>query len=210
MHNDPARSTPWDRARTRLAVASRVLLLTMIMAGLGLGCATGGGAGGSPGSGRGSDAQTMQVLVFFNNDALASDPTDCSAVFPRERTVPRTAAVASAALQMLFAGPTTVERVGGYDSFFSSATADLLRRVQVRDGTAYVDLHDQRDRLAGASSSCGGAALHSQIEHTLRQFPSIDRVRLAIDGDPHRFYDWIGLGCGPHDARCDPRPFALP
>ena len=151
---------------------------------------------------------TTHLLVYFSNARLAADPADCTAAFALDRHVPRTGAVATAALQQLFAGPTPAEQAMGYRSPFGAATAGLLKSVRVSDGTAYVDLHDLRSALAGATSSCGAAEFQSQVQRTLRQFPSIKRVLFAIEGQPRTFHEWMNEDCGPANGHCDPRPFA--
>jgi spore germination protein GerM len=159
------------------------------------------------GCGAGTGGPTTSFDVYFHNDALAADASDCTAVFPVHRVVPQTQAVASEALRSLFGGPNTEERGAGYRSFFSSDTAGLLKRLRIGHGTAYVDLEDPRDLLAGATSSCGAAELQSEIATTLRQFPSVERVIFAIEGDPRAFYAWMGEPCGPANDDCDPQPF---
>lgn len=128
-----------------------------------------------------------------------------------ERVVPATQAVATAALQQLFAGSTGVERARGLESGFDQSTADLLRAVRVRDGVAYVDLRDLLfTELSNASTSCGNVAFTAQIEQTLRQFPTVSEVRFAVEGDPAAYYEWAQIGC-PNPSRtgdrCDPGPF---
>lgn len=152
-------------------------------------------------------AQATTLRVYFNHAQRAGTEADCAIVFERRREVPPTAAVATAALQQLFAGPTEAERATGYRSPFSAATAGLLRRVHIEDGTAYVDLNDPREALAGATSSCGAAEFNTAIERTLRQFSTVRRVILAIDGDPRRFYEWMGQACDLTNDRCDAGPF---
>jgi hypothetical protein len=105
------------------------------------------------------------------------------------------------------AGQAEAERGAGYRSPFSAATAGWLRRVHIEHGTAYVDLHDLRAQLGGATSSCGAAELLTQIERTLRQFQTVRRVILAIDGEPRRFYEWLGQDCDLSNDRCDAAPF---
>jgi spore germination protein GerM len=152
-------------------------------------------------------AATSALRVYFNNAQLAATEQDCAIVFERSRQVPRTEGVATAALRQLFAGPSEAERAAGYRSPFSAATAGWLRRVHIEHGTAYVDLHDLRAQLGGATSSCGAAELLTQIERTLRQFPTVRRVILAIDGEPRRFYEWLGQDCDLTNDRCDVAPF---
>jgi spore germination protein GerM len=153
-----------------------------------------------------ADATTLRV--YFNNAQRAGSADDCATVFERQRQVPRTEAVATAALQQLFAGPTDAERAAGDRSPFSAATAGLLKRVRIEHGTAFVDLHDMRAQLPGVSSSCGAAEFGMQIERTLRQFPTVRRVILAIDGDPRRFAEWMGQDCDLRNDHCDPTPFS--
>lgn len=150
---------------------------------------------------------TTRFVVFFHNDKLSTNPTDCTVVFPVERTVPRTKAVAAAALNSLFSGPTAEEQGAGYRSFFSGATTGLLKGVRVKSDTAYVDLYDLRSTLSGATSSCGAAELQSQIVRTLRQFPSIQRVRFAIEGNPQTFHEWVNEACSRANDYCNPKPF---
>jgi len=152
-------------------------------------------------------AKETHFLVYFSHDVPDGDPYDCTAVFPVERSVPKTRAIATAALQELFRGPTQREREAGYRSFFSSETTGLLRRLRVAAGHAYLDLHDMRAALSNATSSCGAAELRSQIERTLLQFPSITRVIYAIEGDPRAFYEWINEPCDETNKGCDPQPF---
>jgi spore germination protein GerM len=154
-----------------------------------------------------AEPPSIRLQVYFNNDRLATDPTDCAAVFPVERKVPKTPGVATAALRELFGGPLPSERAAGYRSFFSAATAGLLESVRVQGNTAYVNLNDLRTELSGATSSCGAAEFHSQVSHTLLQFPTIKRVIYAIDGEPRTFYEWMNESCGSANDNCDALPF---
>jgi spore germination protein GerM len=154
---------------------------------------------------------TSSLRVYFNNAQRAAteahSEADCAIVFERPRQVPKTEGVATAALRQLFAGPTESERAAGYRSPFSAATAGLLRRVHIEHGTAYLDLSDLRAQLAGATSSCGAAEFQMQVERTLRQFPTVRRVILAIDGEPRAFYAWMGQDCDSSNDHCDAAPF---
>ncbi len=152
-------------------------------------------------------AQAASVQVFFSPALVPQTTADCARVQAVRRELSSTPAPATAALRLLFAGPSEEERAAGLRSPFSPATAGLLKRLAIRRGTAYVDLHDLRSELSGASASCGALELRAQIERTLRQFPSVQRVRLAIDGDPRALHDWLGEPCDATNAHCDPRPF---
>lgn len=156
-------------------------------------------------------AAGVTVRLYFPNERLNPDHSDCSAVFPLERQLTQAQRVAPAreTLRQLLAGPTAEERAAGYHSLFSPASADLLKRLRTSGGTAYVDLADFRTRLPGSSSSCGAAEFRAQIERTLLQFSSISRVRYAIDGDPRPFHDWMGEPCGKANGYCSTRPFRV-
>lgn len=145
--------------------------------------------------------------VYFNNDDLAKNTMVCDAVFPVPRSSPSITNVAAAALEALFRGPTPEERSQGYRSFFSVRTARLLKRLKIESGIAYVDLHDRRQELRGATSSCGRAEFFTQIQRTLGQFPTIERIVFAIEGQPRVFYDWMELECDQANDNCAPGPF---
>ena len=85
----------------------------------------------------------------------------------------------------------------GYQSWFSSATADLLVSVAVSDGTARVSFHDPRPIIPNASSSCGSGMLLRSLDATLLQFPGIERTRYSIEGDEAAFYEWLQRGMPP-------------
>jgi spore germination protein GerM len=151
--------------------------------------------------------QAASVQVYFSPALAPQTPADCARVQPVRRELSSTPAVATAALHLLFAGPSDAERAAGLRSPFSPATAGLLKRLVIRRGTAYVDLHDLRSQLGSATSSCGALELRTQIDRTLRQFPTVQRVRLAVDGDPRALHEWLGEPCDATNAHCDPRPF---
>jgi hypothetical protein len=153
------------------------------------------------------DQPISQFSVYFNNDDLAGNTTACDAVFPVPRSSMSTTNGAAAALEALLRGPTPAERSRGYRSFFSVRTAGLLKRLKIKDGVAYVDLHDRRQELTGATSSCGSAEFLTQIQRTLGQFPTIERIIFAIEGQPRTFYDWMELECDQTNDNCNPGPF---
>lgn len=158
---------------------------------------------GDAGAGEG----TTTLKVYFAKQGLGERDAACSQVAAVVRQVPKTPRVARAALQELFRGPTPQEREAGYHSWFSDRTRALLKEVRIADGTAYVDLEDPRQLIPGATSSCGSAEFLSQVEATLKQFPTVDRVILAIEGQPRLFYDWMGMECDATNEYCDASRF---
>lgn len=152
-------------------------------------------------------ADTLRLTLWFSNDRLNPDATDCRAVFPVVRQVPMTKGVAAATLRALFAGPTPQEAAAGYRSVFSPASSGLLKQVHIRNRTAYVDMHDLGQVLSNATSSCGAAEFQAQVSRSLQTFPGITRVVYAFEGNPRSFYAWMNESCGPANDHCDPRPF---
>ena len=161
-----------------------------------------------PGAGRaGADDGTTTLMVYFGKEGLGAGDGACSAVAALPRQIPKTPAVARAALQELFRGPTPEEREAGYRSWFSRSTGAILKDVRIADRTAYVDLHDLRQLIPGATSSCGSAEFFAQVEATLKQFPTVERMVLAIEGQPRLFYDWMEMECDDTNDYCDPSRF---
>ena len=124
-----------------------------------------------------------EVRVFFSRRPESDD--DFTAVFPVGRTAPD-AGVATAALRALIAGPTPAEAAQGY---FSELGAMLVGpsscggpdfTIRIEDGLATV-------RFCRAVSSAGigqDARARSALDATLRQFSTVQRVRLLTqDGD---------------------------
>jgi spore germination protein GerM len=157
-----------------------------------------------PGVGHGhADDATTTLKIYFGKEGLGAGDAACSQVAAVVRQVPGTQGVARAALQELFRGPAPEERAEGYRSWFSEDTRAILKDVRIEGRTAYVDLHDLRQLIPGATSSCGSAEFFAQVEATLEQFPTVDRVVLAIEGQPRLFYDWMEMECDDTNDYCD-------
>jgi spore germination protein GerM len=158
----------------------------------------------------GQSQQTMTIKLYFPNTKL--DKRDCSVkAFPVTRKIPKTAGVAKAALEQLFAGPNESEKSRGFYSDFSEESKPLLISVNVKNRFAYVNLRDPSatgTTLGNFTTSCGGSNFFGQVENTLKQFSSIKKVFFAIEGDPESFYDWIQIGeCPAELKQCDASNF---
>jgi hypothetical protein len=153
------------------------------------------------------EPETMTIKVYFNNINFNPNLEDCSKVYSLNRIIPKTVEVAKAALKELFKGPTEEEKSQGYTSWFSKETQDILKSIKVKNGTAYVDLKDLRQMIPNASTSCGSAEFFAEVETTLQQFPTVDKVIFAIDGKPAPFYEWMQIGCYEENDFCDETPF---
>ena len=122
-----------------------------------------------------------RVQIYFDNPAMelaAQNRGDSSslpvAVFPVLRTVSSKGVEKNAVAQLL-KGPTSHESADGYETNLSNLR---LRRFTVKKGTATVDLRGEF-RLKGTLS---GLRLRTQLEKTLRQFSSVRRIVLTING----------------------------
>lgn len=147
--------------------------------------------------------------VYFHQGS----PDDPRKVVAVPRSVPKTAAIATAALTELLRGPTEVERKNGYWSMFGDGTVDHLKTVRVVDGVAYADFRDFRQVIPNASSGFGGAGLLAELDSTLRQFPAVKSTVYSFDGDVGAFYHWLQLTPPPQgdvrDAIVEARRFLL-
>lgn len=154
-------------------------------------------------------AQQRKIKVYFPNTKF--DKAECSVpVYPTTRTIAKTNAVAKAALEQLFAGPTSEEKAKGFYSDFSEATKSFLISVNVKNRNAYVNLRDLTGTtsIGNFTTSCGGSNFLAQVEKTLKQFPTVRKVFFAIEGDPSLFYDWMQIGECPREIKnCDASNF---
>jgi len=140
---------------------------------------------------------TMTVKVFFGNEKRNPNSDPCSLVFPATRTIPKTQSVARAALEQLFMGPTEKEKADGFHSWFKPESKSILKSVNVKNKTAYVNLKPETFSIlsGNVSTSCGSSQFMSEMETTLLQFPSIKKVFFAIDGKPEDFYEFLQGEC---------------
>jgi len=121
--------------------------------------------------------ETIKVKVFFINNIL--DPeVSCNKVFPVEREIVKTPAIARAALNELLAGPTIDEEKNGFIKVIGSDVK--VQNLTIENGVAKVDFSEQLEE--GAGGSCRGAAIVSQINATLKQFDSVKDVIISING----------------------------
>lgn len=130
---------------------------------------------------------TTEVTVYFHRT---------EELVPVTRTVPATTGVLRASLEQLLAGPTEVERTSGVSSWFSEATTGMLNDVTLdADGTAVVDLGDLRSVIPNASTSTGSTLLLEQLNATVFQFSTVERVGYRLEGSCDAFFEWLQRGC---------------
>ena len=152
--------------------------------------------------------ETTTIKVYFHNERFNPNQIDCTKVFPTIRTIPKTKAVARAALDELFKGVTPEEEKNEFGSFPPENTRDILKGLNVKGGVAYVNFNKSvYEKLGNTTSSCG-SGFYSTIDATLRQFPTITTVVYAIEGSTADFYDWQQVGECPYGKkRCSASNF---
>lgn len=123
-----------------------------------------------------SPSQTIKVKVYFNNDKL--DPEfSCNKVFFIEREIPKTEAVARAAIEELLKGPTEKEKSEG---FFTSINEGVkIQKLSIINAIAKIDFNEQLEYQVGGS--CRVAAIRAQITQTLKQFATVGNVIISIN-----------------------------
>jgi spore germination protein GerM len=145
---------------------------------------------------------TMKIKVFFHHEKLNRDMQDCTKAFPTIRTIPKTKAVARAALDELFKGVTEEEKAKGFWSFDPESTTGIVKSLNVKNGAAYLNFTKRAfETLGNATTSCG-AGFFPMVEGTLTQFPSIKKVYYAVEGNANDFYEWMQVGECPYGRHC--------
>lgn len=100
------------------------------------------------------------------------------------------------ALRQLMRGPTASERDAGIQSWFSDATAGMLRSVTVDSaGRAVVDFEDLRAVIPNASTSAGSAMLLRELNATVFEHAPVRSVEYRIEGSCDIFGEWLQYGC---------------
>jgi hypothetical protein len=116
-----------------------------------------------------------EVKIFFS---LKKSNTDCSKVQDAVRVVPNLPNIATLAIQELLKGPYLAERYSGFSTNINMGTK--LNKLSISKQTAYADFSRELDeKVAG---SCRVTAIRAQIESTLKQFSSIKKVVISVNG----------------------------
>lgn len=122
-------------------------------------------------------SEETSFSVFFSSESFGAGNVECDAVSAVEREVPKTQAVARAALNSLLAGPTQAETNQGLTTNIPNGVE--LNDIRIESGTAYADFSEELNQVGG---SCLVTAIRAQIEETLLQFPTVDDVVISVDG----------------------------
>lgn len=160
-------------------------------------------------SGKQKTQATTTVKVYFGDLKRNPNSDPCSLVFPVNRVVPKTSAVAKAALEQLFMGPTEKEKADGYYSWFTPESKSILKSINIKNKTAYVNLHANTFAIlsGSVSTSCGSQQFLAEMENTILQFPTIKKVFFAVNGNPQDFYEFLQYECPEELKNCDASNF---
>jgi spore germination protein GerM len=129
---------------------------------------------------------TIVRAYFFLEDPAGGDPKLVAVL----REVPKTKAVATAAMNGLLAGPTQKEATAGPDVTTAIPAGVKLLGLKVEDRVATVDLSKEFESGGGTASVVGRLA---QVVYTLTQFSNVESVRFLLDGEPVEVFGSQGI-----------------
>ena len=124
-----------------------------------------------------------EMKVYFYHD-----PGEYIDLAPVMRSV-NAAAPARPAIEALLKGPTAAEKRRGFDSL-ASASDFRIGSLKISGGTARINFISTR-RWHGWPGDLAPVRFKTAVELTLKQFPSVRRVIVSLNGD-EKFYDERG------------------
>ena len=116
-----------------------------------------------------------EVKVYFYHD-----PGEYIDLAPVTRSV-NAAAPARPAIEALLKGPTAAERRKGFDSLVS-ASEFRIGSLKISRGTARINFVSTR-RWAGWPGDLAPVRFKTAVELTLKQFPTVQRVIVSLNGN---------------------------
>ena len=128
-------------------------------------------------------AVRKEVKVYFHHD-----PGEYIDLAPVTRSV-NAVAPARPAIEALLKGPTATEKRRGFGPL-ASASEFRIGSLKISGGTARVNFVSTR-RWAGWPGDLAPVRFKTAVELTLKQFPSVRRVIVSLNGD-EKFYDESG------------------
>jgi hypothetical protein len=130
--------------------------------------------------------ETTTVRAYFLRVSAAGHID----LVPVLREIPKTQAVATAAMNALLAGPDETERTADPELSTTIPTGTRLLGLSVADGVATVDLSREFESGGGSASVFGRLA---QVVYTLTQFPTVQSVLFQLDGEPVTVFSGEGV-----------------
>ncbi|MBM3695387.1 MAG: hypothetical protein FJW79_05590 [Actinobacteria bacterium] len=135
-------------------------------------------------------AGIMGVKVYFMLEGGGTGYRPGPFLVPVYREIPRTQAVATAALQALIAGPTADEKASVPALSSAVPGNTMLLGIGIENGLATVDLSREFEAGGGTFSM---AARLAQVVFTVTQFPTVQRVAFRLDGRPVTVFSSEGI-----------------
>lgn len=121
--------------------------------------------------------ELLTLKSYFNNSK--KDPSNsCDKVFAVSRSVPKTQAVARAALGELLKGVMPSEKDAGFATQINRGVE--INKLTIENGVAKVDFSEELD--SNVAGSCRVLAIRAQIEETLKQFSTVSKVEITVNG----------------------------
>ena len=128
-------------------------------------------------------AGRKEVKVYFYHE-----PGEYIDLAPVTRSV-NAVAPARPAIEALLKGPTATEKQRGFGPL-ASANEFRIGSLKISKGTARINFVSNR-RWAGWPGDLAPVRFKTAVELTLKQFPSVQRVIVSLNGDT-KFYDERG------------------
>jgi germination protein M len=129
---------------------------------------------------------TIVVRAYF----ILAGTRRAEGLVPVLREVPRTKAVATAAMNELLTGPTDAERAASPALSTTVPRGTRLLGITIERGIATVDLSGEYESGGGSASTL---ARLGQVVYTLTQFPTVDKVSFRVDGRPVTVFGSEGI-----------------
>ena len=131
-------------------------------------------------------AGTTIVRAYF----FLGSFTDNAGLAPVLREIPKTQAVATAAIKALLAGPNATETNTRPAFYTTVPDGTRLLGLSITGGVATINLSKEFASGGGSASILGRLA---QVVYTLTQFPTVDGVRFQLDGAPVTVFGGEGV-----------------
>lgn len=127
-----------------------------------------------------ASSAVSRFISLVSENVTPSTPTGCDVVYQQKILVPSTTLPVEATLRALLRlDPVNIHKLyPGYTTAIPAGTSVVS--LKVANGVATVVLSRQLEAYGGGS--CNVMAIRTQIESTLKQFPSIRSVVISVEG----------------------------
>lgn len=119
-----------------------------------------------------------EVKVYFNNTKKDPKSLSCATTYPTVRRVAKTDATPAEAIREMLRGVSGIESDLGFMTAMNPGVE--LKSLLIENGVARADFNEAL--IHGVGGACRVSAIRSQIEHTLKQFPSVRSVTISVNG----------------------------